>query len=251
MHLLEKLKEKAKHLTEETVSNASEKEQALKKKAEHGFLEAVKEEIETPRDGEASSHEVTVEEVYQDLVQRKQKGKMPRIPTEALMDVLGKPTASEAFASGALFELSGQYRDHFLKALQASDNQKLFDLFRATFTLFIDQPETAGLTEAMFNKKSEDTDPMKWNVSCSAAADGGSIALCRMPVKSKTLSARLVGIVFSDSGDRYYYCMLNKDAGTPSEIMRRTGKQPPEKAGEITGAEADSMDAFLACVKAG
>ena len=250
MRLLEKIRETAKHLTDGTSPNASEGEQEAKKKAERGFVETVKNEIEIPKDGEASPHEVTVEEVYQDLVQRKQKGEMPRIPAEALMDVLGKPSASEIYASDAVFILSRQYRDHFLKALQTSDAGKLSEVFRATFTLFIDQPEAAGLTETAFNKKSEDTDPMKWNVSCASTANGGNVALCCMPIRSKTLSARLVGIVFNDSGDRYYSCMLNKDKNASSEIVRKTGNLPPEKAGTISGTDPEPMNCFLSCIQA-
>ena len=174
---------------------------------------------------------------------------MPRNPAEALMDVLGKPPASEVFASRAVFELSRQYRDHFERALQASDEEKLFELFRATFTLFIDQPETAGFTEAQFNKKSEDTDPMKWNVSCSSMPNGDAIALCYMPVQSRSLSARMVGIVFSDSGDRYYSCMLNRDGSIPSEILRSREGVPSVNAGTIEGTDAEPMNCFLSCIK--
>ena len=246
MGLLDKIRDRVKELTDETASKTAAKEASA---PEHGFLDAVKDEIGAPGDGEASPHDVTVEEVYQDLIRRKQKGEMPRIPTEALMDVLGKPPASEAYASAGVFELSRQYRDLFRKALQANDDRKLFDLFRATYALFIDQPETAGLTETMFNKKSEDTDPLKWEVNCASMPDGAGIALCCMPVKSKTLSARLIGIVISDSGDRYYSCMLNRDRNTSSEIRRSMGSLPAEKAGTISGTDPEPMGSFLHCIQ--
>lgn len=246
MRLLERMKEKKP--AEEAEPDASVKEHSAKKK-EHGFLDAVKEEIGTPREGEALPHEVTVEDVYQDLIQRKQKGEMPRNPAEALMDVLGKPPASEVYASRAVFELSRQYRDHFLRALQASDDGKLFELFRATFTLFIDQPETAGLTEIQFNKKSEDTDPMKWNVSSGSMPNGDPIALCCIPVQNRTLSARMIGIVFSDSGDKYYSCMLNRDGNTPSDILCGRESMPSVNAGTIEGTDAEPMNCFLNCIK--
>ena len=245
MRLLEMIREKVKQLT--GASEASAKGQDTEKKArpEHGFLDAVKEEIGASK----ASPDVTVEDIYQDLQQRKQDGEMPRIPTEALMDVLGKPPASKVYASGVAFELSRQYRDHFLKALQASDAGKVSELFRATYALFIDQPETVGLNAAMFNKKSEDTDPKKWEASCSSMPDGSPIALCCMPVRDAALKTRLVGIVFSDSGDRFYSCMLNRDPNKPSEIVRNMGKIPHEKAGIINGNDPDPMNCFLNCIR--
>ena len=245
MRLLEMIREKAKQLTGESEASAKGQDTVKKTRPEHGFLDAVKEEIGSSK----SSPDVTVEDIYQDLQQRKQEGELPRIPTEALMDVLGKPTASKVYASGVAFELSRQYRDHFLKALQASDAGKLSELFRATYTLFIDQPETVGLNAAMFNKKSEDTDPKKWEVSCSSLQDGSQIALCCMPVRDAALSARLVGIVFSNSGDRFYSCMLNKDKNKPSEVVRNMGKIPHEKAGVINGNDPDPMNCFLNCIR--
>lgn len=245
MRLLEMIREKAKQLTGASEASAKGQDAAKKNRPEHGFLDAVKEEIGASK----ASPDVTVEDIYQDLQQRKQDGEMPRIPTEALMDVLGKPPASKVYASGVVFELSRQYRDHFLKALQASDTGKVSELFRATYALFIDQPETVGLNAAMFNKKSEDTDPKKWEASCSSMPDGSPVALCCMPVRDAALKARLVGIVFSDSGDRYYSCMLNRDTGKPSEVVRNMGKIPHEKAGIISGNDPDPVNCFLNCIR--
>ena len=243
MRLLDKNREKSKQLTGGTESEASGKKPA------HGFWDAVREEIGAPGEGTSSPHEVTVEDVYQDLIQRKQRGEMPRNPREALMDVMGKRPASEVYATAAVFDLSRQYRDHFLRALEASDSRKLFDLFRATFSLFLDQPETVGLTETAINKRNEDTDPTKWHVSGASLTDGSRAALCRMPIQNRLVSARLIGIVFSDSGDRYYYSMLNKDAAVPSEIMRCREDLTPEKAGIIEGTEPEPMNRFLDCIK--
>ena len=159
------------------------------------------------------------------------------------MDVLGKPPASKVYASGAVFELSHRYRDHFLKALRAEDTGKLSELFRATYALFMDQPETVGLSAAMFNRKSEDTDPKKWEVSCASLPDGSR------PVRDAALTARLAGIVFSDAGDRYYSCMLNRDRNKPSEVVRNMGKIPHEKAGVIRGNETEPLKAFLECIR--
>ena len=245
MRLLEMIREKVKQLTGASEVAAKGQDTVKNARPEHGFLDAVKEEIGASK----SSPDVTVEDVYRDLLQRKQEGEMPRIPTEALMDVLGKPPASKVYASGVAFELSRQYRDHFLKALQASDTGKLSELFRATYALFIDQPETVGLDATMFNKKNEDTDPKKWEVSCSSMPDGSRIALCCMPIRDAALKARLVGIVFSDSGDRFYSCMLNKDPNKPSEIVRNMGKIPHEKAGIINGNDPEPVDSFLNCIR--
>ena len=236
MNLLEKIKEKKKQLTEES-------------EPDHGFVAAVRDEIEAPRDGKTAPHESTVEHVVQNLVQRKQKGIMPRNPSEALMDVLGKPPASEVYVSGAVFELVRQYRDHFLHAVKSGDDRKLFDLFRETYSLMIDQPETVGLTSEMFNKRSQDTDPLKWKASCASTPNGDAIAFCCMPVKNGALSARFIGIVFSDAGDRYYSCMLNRDAARPSGIMRSTESFPPEEAGTVSGPEPEAAAGFLRCIE--
>ena len=236
MGFLEKIREKTKDLTEEP-------------EPDHGFVAAVRDKIEAPLDGKTTPHESTVEDVVQDLVQRKQKGIMPRNPSEALMDVLGKPPASEVYASGAVFELARQYRDHFLHAVKAADDRKLFDLFRETYSLMIDQPEIVGLTSEMFNKKNQDTDPLKWKASCASTPDGDAIALCCMPVQSKALSARFIGIVFSDAGDRYYSCMLSRDEARPSGIMRSAEDLPPEEAGTISGSESKAAASFLRCIK--
>ena len=236
MNLLEKIRKKTKHLTEEP-------------EPDHGFAAAVRDEIEAPQDGETTPHESTVEDVVRNLAQRKQQGTMPRNPSEALMDVLGKPPASEVYASGAVFELVRRYRDHFLNAVKAADDRKLFDLFRETYSLMIDQPELVGLTDEMFNKKSQDTDPLKWKASCAATPDGDAIALCCMPVQNRTLSARFVGIVFSDAGDRYYSCMLNRDTARPSAIMRTADDLLPEETGTISGPEPEAAVGFLRCIK--
>ena len=253
MRLIEKIKEITHHLTQEAGQKKEESELPEKKKAgsvsDHGFMEAVKEEIGAPKEGEALPHEVTVEELYQDLNRRKQKGEMPRNPMEALMDALGRRPASEVYASRAVFDLSHLYRDHFIKALQAPDDRKLFDLFRATYSLFMDQPEVVGLKQEMINRKNEDTDPTKWQVSRAATENGDPVTLCRMPIQNKTLSDRLTGIVFRDSGDEYYFCMLNKDEQIPSEVMRNTGSLPMEKAGTIQGTDAEAINRFLECIK--
>ncbi len=251
MSLIDKIKEIFKQLKKEAAPKTADQEQPEKKKAgtaaDHGFMEAVKDEISTPGEG-ASSHETTVEELYQDLNRRKQKGEMPRNPMEALMDVLGKRPASEVYASRAVFDLSHLYRDHFMKALRTSDSRKLSELFRATYTLFLDQPEVVGITHEMINRKNEDTDPVKWEVRCAAMPDGTPAALCCIPVQSKTVFARLTGIVFSDSGDEYYFCMMGKDEKTPSEVMRNNGTMPV-KTGEIRGTDPEIMDRFLECIR--
>ena len=252
MHLVDKMKEMAKKLTEEAAQEVPEKTPAGKKAAGtepgHGFLEAVREEITLPKEGMPSPGEATVEEVVQDLAQRKHKGEMPRSPREALMEALGKRPPSEAYASDAVFDLSRRYRDHFMKALQASDDPDLFRLFRSTFSLFLDQPELSGIDPASLNKGCEDTDPMAWDVSGIALPGGDYAALCLMPVTGKALSYRICGIIFSDAGDRYYSCMLNRDKRKPSPVRRHLPGLAPVQTGELAGAGADLKDRFLACI---
>ncbi len=251
MHLVDRMKEMAKKLTEESLSEVSKQSSDEKKvpdpESGHGFLEAVREEISLPNH-DGSSGEATVEDVVRDLAQRKKKGEMPRNPREALLDALGKCPPSEAFATSAVFDLSRRYRDHFMKALKASSDSDLFRLFRSVFSLFLDQPELSGVDPSSLNKGNDDTDPMKWEISGIALPDGAYAALCLMPVAEKALFCRLCGIVFSSAGDEYYSCMLKKSESKPSPVMSHPVNLPPVQAGQLISPGPDLKERFLACI---
>ena len=70
MRLLEMIREKAKQVTGASEPSAKGQDTVKKARPEHGFLDAVKEEIGASK----ASPDVTVEELYQDLQQRKQEG---------------------------------------------------------------------------------------------------------------------------------------------------------------------------------
>lgn len=259
MNLIDKMKEKAKQLKEKTEKEAPEKgsegQNTAGTKPEHDFLDAVIEEKRAEKGNGQASDEVTAEEVFQELTRRRERGELPKNPMEALMEALGKRPSSEVFATGAVFDLSRKYRDHYIKALQASNVPEVFGLFRSTYALFLDQPEVIGMNQNMFNRNSADTDPLKWNAGLSSGRGGDSIALCYMPVQSEKISARIFGIIFNQSGDEkkdgYYFCMLNKAPQTrESEVLRNTGSAPHQKIGTIKGSGVDLMNAFLDCINA-
>ena len=70
-----------------------------------------------------------------------------------------------------------------------------------------------------------------------------------MPIKSDALAARIAGIIFSDKGDGYYYCMLKKDENSNSDVFRNKAEQGIGKIGEVSGTGFELMHSFLDCIK--
>ena len=166
-----------------------------------------------------------------------------------ILDFLMKQSPSHQFASGSVFDISRRSRDVFLQALHSNDAGKLFLLFANAYSLFLDHPEVVGFTPDMVNKDNNDTDPRTWNADIINLQSGDIAALCFMPIQNDTLTARIIGIVFSDNGDGYYYCMLNKDEDVPSEVFRNKAILGIEKVGEVNGRGFDLMNNFMGCIK--
>lgn len=69
-----------------------------------------------------------------------------------------------------------------------------------------------------------------------------------IPVENEDITARIVGIIFSDTEDGYYYCMLSKDEEASSEVLRNMGWDGVHPAGNAEGRGFELMDSFLECI---
>ena len=70
-----------------------------------------------------------------------------------------------------------------------------------------------------------------------------------MPIQHNTVEARIVGIIFSDKGDGYYYCMLNKGEDNVSGVIRNKAMLGIGRVGAISGLGFELMNSFLNCMK--
>ena len=95
----------------------------------------------------------------------------------------------------------------------------------------------------------EDTDYRQWNTDIFPLESGDFAALCYMPVSNNELEARIIGIILSEGGDGYYYCMLKKDENETSTVFRNRSIQGITVAGEVKGRGFDLMHAFLNCIQ--
>lgn len=162
----------------------------------------------------------------------------------ALFDV----PPSDAFASGAVFDISRQNRELFLEVLQSGDASLLRQLFEEAYALFKESPEVVGYTAEMIYEEKEDTNPQQCNADFFELSEGEYAALLYMPIENDELEARIAGIIFSETEDGYYYCMLSKDEETSSEVLRNMGWSGVRTAGNVEGRGFELMDSFLECI---
>ena len=59
----------------------------------------------------------------------------------------------------------------------------------------------------------------------------------------------MIGIILSDSGDGYYYCMLSKDKEASSAVKRNKAMFGVSQVGEVKGRGFELMENFLTCIK--
>lgn len=157
---------------------------------------------------------------------------------------------SESFASGTVFDLSKQNREMFLDVLHSKNAMALQQLFVNEYALFLGHPERVGFNSQMVNKCITDTNPFEWNADIVELADEMYAALLYMPVQNSDISARIVGIIFTDYGDGYYYCMLHSDAeNVSSKVYRNNGRFGVHKIGEVKGLGFELMNSFLDCIR--
>lgn len=158
-------------------------------------------------------------------------------------------TPSDHFASGAVFDIVRQNHEAFERIVRDKNALDLRTFFAKAYMLFCDQPQIVGFTPAMVDRNKNDTDPRMWNADIFHFDSGESIAPCFIPVQHDTLLARIVGIVLSDNGDRYYYCMLNKDTNAFSDVIQNKARLGIEKVGEIRGIGFELMNSFVDVIK--
>ncbi len=156
---------------------------------------------------------------------------------------------SKLFVSGAVFDISKKTREAFIEAVSTNDSGSLLKFFDYSYSVFLKNPACAGIPINWINASYNDTDPATWNADCFQLSGGDYAALLFMPIQDKSLSARIVGIIFSDKGDGYYYSMLNSDENKPSDVNRNMEFQGIHKVGEVKGSGFELMNSFLECIK--
>ena len=156
---------------------------------------------------------------------------------------------SGLFASGAIFDISRQGRDAFIEALSSNDVFSLLNLFASAYSLFLENPQVVGFIPEMVNKDNNDTNPNMWNADIFKLQNDDYAALLFMPIQHDIFMARIVGIVFGNNCDGYYYCMLNKDEERLSDVIRNKAMEGVEKIGEVKGTGFELMYSFLNFIK--
>ena len=168
------------------------------------------------------------------------------------VEVNKKKAPSDIFASGAVFDLSRLVRMKFEEAFRENSLNSihsLYLLFVNSYFLFLEHPEVVKLPPYVIIRENEDTFPGDWEANHFQLDHGDHAALLFMPIQNETYEARIVGIIFSDKGDGYYYCRLYKDQARLSDVIRNMGLQGIHKVGEVNGRGFDLMHSFLDCIK--
>lgn len=166
-----------------------------------------------------------------------------------VFDRMGQESPSKEFASGAIFDIVRKNRDIFVEIVRSNNAITLHDFFAKAYMLFCKNPQIVGLPPATININKNDTNPAMWNADTFSRDSGEVIALCYMPIVNETLEARIIGIVITGKGDRYYYCMLNKDTNTFSDVIQNKAWLGLEKVGEVKGRGFELMNSFLKLIE--
>lgn len=156
---------------------------------------------------------------------------------------------SDYFASGAVFDITRQRHEAFEQIIRSGNALALLKFFSEAYVLFCDNPSVVGFTANMVNLANNDTDTRNWNADIFKLESNDFAALCFIPIQNDTIAARVVGIILSDRGDGYYYCMLNKDENTYSDVIRNKAMAGVENIGKVKGLGFELMDSFLNCIK--
>lgn len=165
---------------------------------------------------------------------------------KSLIEEYSKHSPSEKFALGGVFDISRLIREYYIDSCETNDVAGVHKHFINSYKLFLDNPEMIGISKALVNKDKSDTDPYMWNADIAHLSDGSHVALLYMPVQGGNITARLVGIIFGEKTDGYYYCMLNKEGS--SEVYRNKAFAGIEKIGEVSGSGLELMKAFQECI---
>lgn len=163
--------------------------------------------------------------------------------------IMSEKPPSEHFASGSIFDITRLAHDELVQLVQSNDPGLLHDFFANAYLLFCHNPQIVGFTPTMVDLQKDDTDVCQWNTSILTLSTGEAVALCYMPIQHDTLAARIVGIVIGKDGDRYYYCMLQKDEDAVSNVMRNKASLGIAMIGTVSGRGFELMGRFLDCIE--
>jgi len=166
-----------------------------------------------------------------------------------IMREMAQKTPSDHFASGAIFDITRQRHNDFSNIVMSNNAATLKDFFAKAYIDFCNQPQLVGFSPDMVDKNKNDTNPAMWNADIVSLPSGEKVALCFMPINNNTYAARIIGVVLGNGEDRYYYCMLNKDENTFSEVIRNKAMQGVEKIGEVKRLGFELMNSFVECIK--
>lgn len=166
-----------------------------------------------------------------------------------ILEMQAQRAPSESFAFGAVFDISRQSREIFLDVLRSNNAMALKQLFVKAYMMFLQHPEYVGVNPQTVNPKADDTNPAEWNADIFKLSDGTYAALLFMPIQNRFISARIVGIIFGDNGDGYYYCMLSRDESIPSRVCRNKAMLGISNVGEVKGLGFELMNRFLSIIE--
>ncbi len=156
---------------------------------------------------------------------------------------------SEVFASGAVFDIARQQREELTEIVRSGNAGILQKWFIDAYHLFCENPTVVNLPLAVASEEKNDACTAEMNADIFELPNGNRAALCFMPIQNDVHDARIIGIILSDTGDGYYYCMLKKDEAALSDVFRNKVRQDIEKVGEIKGRGFALMNSFLDCIK--
>ena len=167
-----------------------------------------------------------------------------------MFEKMAQQSPSVQFASGSVFDIARQQRQILEQIIQSNNAMSLLQWFVRAYDLFCDNPSVVGFTPGMVNKSNNDVKINEINADIIPLQNGDAAALCYMPVISDEHEARIIGIVLSGKGDGYYYCMLDKEASTYSDVIRNKAIHGIEKIGEVNGRGFELMNHFMTCIQA-
>ncbi len=193
-----------------------------------GFFDKFKKKTNITNGNTSDSKDEIMKKVFQNIMQK---------------------APSEHFASGAVFDIIRQNHEQFADVVNSNDALVLRNFFANAYITFCNQPQVVGFTPAIVDIRRNDTNPKTWNADIVMISEREKIALCFMPVNNSVFAARIIGIVVSDAGDRYYYCMLNKDENILSDVIRNKAMFGIEKIGSVKGLGFELMNSFVDCIR--
>ncbi|MGN0747349.1 MAG: hypothetical protein ACI4ML_11785 [Aristaeellaceae bacterium] len=166
-----------------------------------------------------------------------------------LLKQMALRTPSDLFVSGAVFDFTRLQHDVFEKIVRSGNGPMLERFFMDAYILFWHNPSIVGMPKNFVIEGENDTNLKSWNFDIFPFQNGDVAVLCFIPIQNNSLEARIIGIILSEFGDGYYYCMLNKDKSAASTVIRNKAMHGISHVGEVKGRGFELMKSFLSCIK--